>query len=103
MDLTEAQRITRLEAKLAQLDARNAELEALLAESKAQLAAALTRIAELEAKLGMNSSNSSLPPSSDTPWNKPKLRPRIPSGKKRGGQKGHKGHQREPEGRPALS
>jgi transposase len=43
----------------------------------------------------MNSSNSSLPPSSDTPWNKPKLRPSIPSGKKRGGQKGHKGHHRE--------
>lgn len=77
MDLTDAQRI-------AELEAENAEL-------RSQLAAALARIAELEAKLGMNSSNSSMPPSSDKPWNKPKLRPRIPSGKKRGGQKGHKG------------
>jgi len=81
VDLTDAQRI-------AELEAENAEL-------RSQLAAALARIAELEAKLGMNSSNSSMPPSSDKPWNKPKLRPRIPSGKKRGGQKGHKGHSRD--------
>lgn len=87
MDLTDAQRITQLEALLAERDVQ-------LAASDSKLATALARIAELEAKLGMNSSNSSMPPSSDKPWNKPKLRPRIPSGKKRGGQKGHKGHSR---------
>jgi transposase len=42
------------------------------------------RIAELDARLGMNSSNSSVPPSSD-PHDKPKSS-REPSGKKPGGQ-----------------
>jgi transposase len=107
--LTDAQRIAELEALLAERDAQIAASDALLSASSARiaaneerlkaletkLAAALDRIAELEAKLGMNSSNSSMPPSSDKPWNKPKLRPRIPSGKRRGGQKGHKGHSRE--------
>ena len=47
------------------------------------------RIAELEARLGMNSSNSSVPPSS-SPFSKPQSL-REPSGKKPGGQPGHPG------------
>src|SRR5271154_45412 len=47
------------------------------------------RIAELEERLGKNSTNSSKPPSSDPP--SVKRRPPAPaSGKKRGGQPGHR-------------
>ena len=47
------------------------------------------RIAELEARLNQNSGNSSKPPSKDG-YNKPPTM-RKPSGKERGGQRGHKG------------
>ena len=51
------------------------------------------RIAELEERLGKNSTNSSKPPSSDPP--SVKRRPPAPaSGKKRGGQPGHRRHSR---------
>jgi hypothetical protein len=50
------------------------------------------RVHELEARLGLNSTNSSKPPSSDPPGTvRP---PKKPTGKKRGGQKGHRGHHR---------
>jgi hypothetical protein len=48
-----------------------------------------SRVAELEARLKQNSGNSSRPPSSDGFQRKPGL-PKEP--KRRGGQKGHKGH-----------
>ena len=51
------------------------------------------RIAELEARLAQNSSNSHRPPSSDGPHVKP-APPRKPSGKRRGGQAGHPRHDR---------
>src|SRR5215213_6115322 len=52
------------------------------------------RIAELEERLNKNSTNSSKPPSSDPP--SVKRRPPAPaSGKKRGGQPGHR-HNRRP-------
>jgi transposase len=48
------------------------------------------RVRELEARLGRNSSNSSRPPSSDPP--QAPARPKAPpSGRKRGGQPGHRG------------
>ena len=48
------------------------------------------RIRELEARLGQNSSNSSRPPSADPP--QAPARPKAPpSGRKRGGQRGHLG------------
>src|SRR3954454_19406249 len=53
------------------------------------------RIAELEVKLNQNSTNSSKPPSTDAPAVKVKRRPPSPpSGRKRGGQPGHKRHTR---------
>jgi transposase len=51
------------------------------------------RVAELEARLNQNSSNSSKPPSSDPPSAKP-APTKPPSGKKRGGQPGHPKHER---------
>jgi transposase len=52
------------------------------------------RIEALERRLGMNSRNSSQPPSSDGPG-VPPSRPKAGSGRKRGGQPGHEGHIRE--------
>lgn len=52
------------------------------------------RITDLEARLNQDSSNSSKPPSSDLPYAK-RRPPRTPSGKKKGGQDGHRRHARE--------
>ena len=68
------------------------ELIALIAALRAENASLKARIAELERRLGLNSSNSGKPPSSDglkKPARVSSLRER--SGKKPGGQKGHKG------------
>ena len=54
----------------------------------AQVAILTARVAELEARLGQNSANSSRPPSSDGPHVKP-APPKPPSGKAKGGQPGH--------------
>lgn len=50
------------------------------------------RVAELEARLAQNSKNSSKPPSSDGPGKVPVKSLRQKTGRKPGGQKGHKGH-----------
>ena len=50
-------------------------------------------VAELRERLGQNSTNSSRPPSSDPPSAKPKP-PAAPSGRRRGGQPGHRGSSR---------
>ena len=64
-------------------------IRALLAEN----AALKARVAELEARLGQNSTNSSKPPSSDPPAVK-RAPPKAKSGKKAGGQPGHPKHER---------
>jgi len=68
------------------------EQRAIIEAQCKEIAALTARVAELERRLGLNSSNSGKPPSSDG-LNKP---PRTGSlrektGKKTGGQKGHKG------------
>ncbi|QJW95850.1 IS66 family transposase [Frigoriglobus tundricola] len=63
-------------------------LEATIAELTAQVTGLTTRVAELEARLNQNSTNSSKPPSSDAPHVKP-APPKPSSGKRRGGQPGH--------------
>lgn len=60
-------------------------VQALLAEN----AALRQRVEELERRLGMNSGNSSRPPSSDGPEQQPVKPAKGTSGKKRGGQFGH--------------
>ena len=55
-----------------------------------KIAALEARVKELEARVNMNSQNSSKPPSSDG-YKKPPSQ-RQPSGKAPGGQHGHKGH-----------
>ena len=68
------------------------ELIALIAALRAENASLQARIGELERRLGLNSSNSGKPPSSDglkKPARVTSLRER--SSKKPGGQKGHKG------------
>jgi transposase len=57
---------------------------------RAENAALQQRVRELEARLGQNSSNSSRPPSTDPPQTSP--RQKAPAtGRKRGGQPGHRG------------
>src|SRR3954462_10659103 len=79
----------------AALAEENARLRAENAALKETIAVLLARVAELERRLGLNSSNSGKPPSSDG-LHKPKREPRTRSlrersGKPSGGQKGHKG------------
>ena len=74
-------------------DQRIAELEAENAQLREAVKELMRRIAELEAKLGEDSSNSSKPPSSDPPW-KDRDKDKKKRKKRRGGQPGHKKHER---------
>jgi transposase len=74
-------------------DARIAELERQLSAALVRIEQQDARIAELEARLRSTSRNSSKPPSSDPPGAPP--RKSEPTGRKPGGQPGHKGHKRE--------
>ncbi len=67
------------------------ELEKLLMQALARIEFLEKRVKELEDKLNTNSSNSSKPPSQD-PFRA--FKKKTPTGKPKGGQKGHKGHQR---------
>jgi len=76
------------------------ELEAIVADLQrkigvlAQVCEAQQReIEELKARLGSDSSNSSRPPSADSPYAKPRLK-KKPSKRKPGGQPGHPGSHR---------
>ena len=85
---TSQQKIARLEEENAWLRAQNGRLEEHIARF-------VERIEELERRLGLSSRNSSKPPSSDG-LKKPRAKPRTrslrgKSGRKPGGQPGHKG------------
>lgn len=60
------------------------------ARQSAEITRLKAEITGLKEKLGQNSRNSSLPPSSDSPFGKPAVR-REPSGCQQGAQKGHAG------------
>jgi transposase len=69
-----------------------AGLQALIEHLVRERDALLARVAELERRLGLNSSNSGKPPSSDGLKKPPRVSSlREPSGKKTGGQNGHRG------------
>lgn len=70
---------------------RTEELKQLVEEQKQLIAQKEAEIAELKRQLGMNSNNSSKPPSSDGYKKPPTKSLREKSGKKSGGQKGHEG------------
>jgi len=82
-------------------DRRIAELEREVADLRTMIKALIGKVeglraenAELRARLGQNSSNSSKPPSSDSPANRASRGGKVTTGKKRGGQPGHKGSER---------
>jgi transposase len=76
--------------RIAELEAENARVQALYEQSQEQIAQLLARVQDLEARLAKDSHNSGKPPSSDGLGRKTKsLRRR--SGKKPGGQLGHRG------------
>jgi transposase len=80
---------TRGDAVIAALQAENALL-------RAENAALIGRLADLERRLGLNSSNSGKPPSSDGLKKPPRVSSlREPSGKRTGGQKKLWGRRRE--------
>ncbi len=93
--LSEDERLAQLQAENAQLRAENAQLKAAIAQLQAELAALWEQVQELQRRLGLDSSNSGKPPSSDGPG-KPSAGQRTRSqrgrsGKPSGGQRGHQG------------
>jgi transposase len=89
------------ERQIADLKARNRYLEAYRAklvrenrELREHNAILQEKVRELTARLNADSTNSSQPPSTDKPWKE--RRSRKPTGRKPGGQPGHKGTTRKP-------
>lgn len=68
-----------------------AQLSVLLADREAEIAQLKVRVAELEAQLGQNSTNSNKPPSSDPLGTRPE---KAATGRQHGAQPGHKPHKR---------
>jgi transposase len=75
-------------------DERIEVLEKIVAEQRAMIEKLLKRVDELERKLSESSNNSNKPPSSDTPEQRQDRPKQESSGRKRGGQPGHKPHKR---------
>jgi transposase len=88
--MTADERIAELEAENARLRADNSALQVGNAMLREQVAGLLERMQVLEGRLAKDSHNSSKPPSSDGLRRKTKSL-RKPSGKKPGGQLGHRG------------
>src|ERR1051325_9946809 len=85
--------IRRLQRRVKRLDERLAHQQCLNYELK-------RRLAELGEQVGKDSHNSSLPPSSDPPGVRRTRSLRRRTGKKAGGQPGHRGATPRPEPRP---
>ncbi len=85
--------VARKDGELAVRDARIADLEGQVATLTSQVTALTKQVADLMEKLGRNSRNSHLPPSSDPPRTRGQSGKR-PGERKRGGQPGHGGSRR---------
>jgi transposase len=68
--------------------------DARIGELEQQLSRALERITDLERLLGRSSCNSGQPPSADTPAQRDERPGKAPTGRKPGGQPGHKAKMR---------
>jgi len=88
------QEIKLLKTENESLRAENKLLQSENKKLKKENAKLQKRVTQLETRLSKNSQNSSKPPSSDSAYDI-KSSKKKPSGKKRGGQPGHKRHQRE--------
>jgi transposase len=87
----------------AQINGLKAQLERLQAETRELRVRCLQlqrRNLELEAQFSKDSHNSSRPPSTDPPWSKHTRSLRRPSGRRVGGQAGHRGSTRRLAQRP---
>lgn len=87
-----------VEAELAALKAKLAEMDAAITSRDARIAELEALVEQLREKLGRNSTNSHLPPSSDPPESQSaqaERRKRKKGQRKRRGQPGHKGSHRE--------
>ncbi len=87
-------RIAELEAELAAKDAIIAAQAVRIAELESRVEALMRQVAELAERLGRNSGNSNLPPSSDSPGRREGDKGKRPTGRGRGGQPGHRGSRR---------
>ena len=83
------------EWKPTSLLAEIAELRKIIKKQAAVIEKQGAEIERLKARKPSTFRNSSKPPSTDGPWSK-RISRKKPSGKKRGGQPGHKGAQRYP-------
>jgi transposase len=83
--------IDALSEQVGQLKARNERLRAEASDLRGHNFQLQRRNAELEALVTRDSHNSSRPPSTDPPWAKRTRSLRRPSGKRPGGQVGHRG------------
>src|SRR3954452_20883223 len=70
-----------------------AEREALIEALRRRVDELERQVKDLQARLGANASNSSLPPSANPPQAPPPVVKKR-TGRSSGGQKGHRGHQR---------
>src|SRR5436305_13311038 len=70
-----------------------AQRDAVIAALRQRVADLEAQARDLQARLGANASNSSLPPSANPPAAPPPVVKKR-TGRPTGGQKGHKGHQR---------
>lgn len=88
--------IDRLTQRLDVQDETIASQSELISKQSAVIEEQAARIDDLERRLAQDSSNSSKPPSSDSPWAKRRKGRRPPSDKRQGAQPGHPGRAREP-------
>lgn len=95
LETTDPQRrIEELEGTICGLHAKNEELKATLQQQQQQIHQLQQQLADAQARLNTNSTNSSLPPSSDRFHGKRRpATPAVQPRKKSGGQPGHPRHQ----------